>query len=358
MTDTPKLGLTYLEASQAQKHVTVNDALRQLDGLVQANVADKDLTAAPGSPSTGDAYIVASGATGVWAGQDDKLAVYHDTAWYFYTPVAGWLVYVTDEADFYSYNGSAWVTFLSTFGGPFLPMSGGNLTGPLGINGGTTDASNQLVANLDAALFNNDGDSVVMKLNKNATGDDASLSFQSAFTAYAQMGLLGNNDWSLKVGASATTALVAKQATGAVELTQHPKFSGYCNYDQYNAAGAWFKVDVNVLRHNDQAAVSGGTFTAPHDGYYSFGGGVRHKINGTPADLVTIGFSVNGANPTPDTQAMVGNAGWSADDNTFANTTAVLKLSSGDTVELWCYFTTNDAYVTADYNYFHGVQIA
>lgn len=114
MTDTPKLGLTYLAASQAQKHVTVNDALRQLDGLVQASAADKDLTAPPGSPSPGDAYIVAAGATGVWAGQDGKLAVYHDTAWYFYTPAAGWLVYVADEAKFYLFDGTAWGLFGST----------------------------------------------------------------------------------------------------------------------------------------------------------------------------------------------------------------------------------------------------
>ena len=52
--------LPYLLAAQAQKHVTHNEALRLLDGLVQLAVLDRDLTAPPGAPADGDRYIVAS----------------------------------------------------------------------------------------------------------------------------------------------------------------------------------------------------------------------------------------------------------------------------------------------------------
>lgn len=349
MTDTPKLGLTYLEASQSQKHVTVNDALRRLDGVVQAGVIDKDLSAPPGAPATGDAYIVGAAPSGLWAGKAGNLAIWHDTAWFFYVPSDGWRVYVQDEATLYIYDGS-WSPFASS-------LTGANIWG---VNA-TADTSNRLSVTSPGVLFNAETDDIALAMNKATATDDARILFETGFSGRALIGLLGSDDFSFTVspdGSTYTQALAIDKDTAAVDLPQHPKFSGYCSYDQYNAAGAWFKVDINNTRHNDQAALSGGTFTAPHDGYYSFGGGVRHKINGTPADLVTVGFSVNGANPTPDTQAMVGNAGWSADDNTFANTTAVLKLAAGDTVELWCFFTTNDAYVTADYNYFHGVQIA
>jgi hypothetical protein len=44
----------YLFAAQAQKHVTVNEALRLLDGLVQLAVLDRHLTAPPASPADGD----------------------------------------------------------------------------------------------------------------------------------------------------------------------------------------------------------------------------------------------------------------------------------------------------------------
>ena len=58
MTDTANLGLPCIEAAQAQKHVTHNEALRMLDTLVQLAVLDRDLTAPPGSPSEGQRWIV------------------------------------------------------------------------------------------------------------------------------------------------------------------------------------------------------------------------------------------------------------------------------------------------------------
>ena len=51
--------LPYLLAAQAQKHVTVNEALRLLDGLVQLAVLDRHLTAPPAGPAGGARYIVA-----------------------------------------------------------------------------------------------------------------------------------------------------------------------------------------------------------------------------------------------------------------------------------------------------------
>lgn len=124
MTDTPKLGLTYLEAAQAQKHVGVNDALRRLDGVVQAGVIDKDLSAPPVGPATGDAYIVGAAPSGLWAGQADNLAIWHDTAWFFYAPSAGWIVYVEDEDAFYKYTGASWSVF-----GAVTTTSGGATRG-------------------------------------------------------------------------------------------------------------------------------------------------------------------------------------------------------------------------------------
>jgi hypothetical protein len=50
---TTNLLLPYILAAQAQKHVTHNEALRLLDGLVQLSVLDRDLTAPPDSPADG-----------------------------------------------------------------------------------------------------------------------------------------------------------------------------------------------------------------------------------------------------------------------------------------------------------------
>jgi hypothetical protein len=45
------LGMPYLMPSQAQKHVTHNEALKALDALVQLSVMSKSGNAPPGSPS-------------------------------------------------------------------------------------------------------------------------------------------------------------------------------------------------------------------------------------------------------------------------------------------------------------------
>jgi len=104
MADTDNLQLPLLAASQAQKHVTHNEAIRGLDALVQLSVIDRDLATPPGSPTAGDRYIVASSATGDWAGEEGNIAAYQDGAWAFYTPQNGWLCLVEDENQLLKYN--------------------------------------------------------------------------------------------------------------------------------------------------------------------------------------------------------------------------------------------------------------
>jgi len=110
--ESAKLRIPYIAAAQAQKHVTHNEAMTLLDTLVQLSVLDKDLTVPPGSPAEGDAYIVASGATGAWLGWDNRVARYIDGEWRSYLPGsgagAGWLAWVLDEDAMYRFDGAAW----------------------------------------------------------------------------------------------------------------------------------------------------------------------------------------------------------------------------------------------------------
>jgi Protein of unknown function (DUF2793) len=114
--ESAKLRLPYIAASQAQKHVTHNEALTLLDTLCQASVIDRDLTAPPLSPSEGDCYIVASGGTGAWIGWDNRISRFIDGEWRSYLAGAGsgegWLVYVQDEDALYVFTGSAWQQLL------------------------------------------------------------------------------------------------------------------------------------------------------------------------------------------------------------------------------------------------------
>jgi hypothetical protein len=108
--ESPNLDLPYLLASQAQKHVTHNEALRMLDGLVQMSVKDRHLATPPGSPAEGDRYIVPAGATGDWSGWAGSVALYSDGAWLRLAPNGpGWLAWVEDEKVVLVWSGTAWV---------------------------------------------------------------------------------------------------------------------------------------------------------------------------------------------------------------------------------------------------------
>lgn len=68
----------------------------------------------PVSPTTGDRYIVPSGASGAWSGQTNKIATWNGS-WLLTSPVRGCTTTVTDEQNtgtVVTYDGSAWVSRL------------------------------------------------------------------------------------------------------------------------------------------------------------------------------------------------------------------------------------------------------
>jgi len=113
---TTKLLLPYILAAQAQKHVTHNEALRLLDGLVQMSVPDRDLTSPPGSPVDGDRYIVAIGATGAWSGWDGDIALFGDGIWFRLPKQVGWRAWVEDEGTLVVWDGAQWYDLSGVIG--------------------------------------------------------------------------------------------------------------------------------------------------------------------------------------------------------------------------------------------------
>jgi hypothetical protein len=209
MADSTQLAMPYLEAAQAQKHVTHNEALRVLDAVVMLAVLDRDLAAPPGSPAAGDRYLVASGATGAWSGRDGRIAAWQDSAWSFHVPQQGWRLWAADEGILLVFDGTSWVG-AATQDAAFI-----------GVNT-TADTANRLAVSSSSALFNHAGDDVRIKLNKNADGDCASVVFQRGFSGRAEIGVIGGNDLALKTstdGAAFDTGLsLVAAANGAPRL--------------------------------------------------------------------------------------------------------------------------------------------
>ena len=187
MDNTPNLVLPYIQAAQAQKHITHNEAIRGLDAIVQISVVDRDLSVPPGSPVEGHRYLVASSPSGAWSGHAGKIAAWQDGAWMFYAPKAGWVAYVADEGILIVYSGSAWNA-----------VSSSSSVALLGINA-TADTTNRLSVSSTASLFNHVGNGHQAKLNKNGAGDTASFLFQTGFSGRAEMGTTGDDDFHFKV---------------------------------------------------------------------------------------------------------------------------------------------------------------
>jgi hypothetical protein len=108
MTDTPRLALPAIEAAQAQKHVTHNEALVLLDCLVQPAVESRALAAPPGSPAEGASYIPAASASGAWSGWDNAIALYSGGGWQRIAPVSGLKAWVKSERLTLTYEDGVW----------------------------------------------------------------------------------------------------------------------------------------------------------------------------------------------------------------------------------------------------------
>ena len=247
---TANLSLPYLISNQAQKHVTLNESLRAIDGLVQASILSRLEADPPISPSEGDRYLVATSATGDWAGQEGNLALYADGGWLFYTPQTGWRVWVKDEALFLVFDGSSWRDT--------VPDKLQNLT-RLGLNA-TADASNPFLAQLNALLFNalytgsgGTGD-LRAKLNKEASGNVLSLLFQSNYSTRAEVGLVGDDDFLFKVSPDGSVfyeGLRIDKNTGQISFP-----SGFSAVERLQLRERLGLADPNVVLRNHVTGAS------------------------------------------------------------------------------------------------------
>lgn len=113
----PISGITYnwdLGSSTYKAEMDAN--LRQIGITMNASVISK-LSADPGSPSDGDAYIVDPTGTGAFSGQDNNIAVYElaTTTWLFFTPSKGMTCFLQSGLQLIAFDGSTWSTNAFTF---------------------------------------------------------------------------------------------------------------------------------------------------------------------------------------------------------------------------------------------------
>jgi hypothetical protein len=229
MAETDHLGLPFIEAGQAQKHVTHNEALRLLDVAVQLAVTSVS-SSPPGSPAAGERRIVGASPAGAFSGHADEVAAYQDGAWVFAAPKPGWRAWNIAEETLLVWNVAEWTEFSAGEGGG---GGGGGEFDPenvdfLYINGADPEdettklavRSNDILLDAVTAAEAGTGD-VRLQLSKEDTGDTASVFFSHDFDGRAEFGLVGSNDFRLKVSADGetwVTSLLVNPADGIVSL--------------------------------------------------------------------------------------------------------------------------------------------
>ena len=204
--NSPRLYLPFLQPSQAQKHVTHNEALRRLDLIVQLSVVAMNASTPPPAPAQGEIHAIGTAPTGDWTGQAGKLAAWLDNSWHFVTPQPGWRAWDHSSDGLKIWDGAVWID-------PPTPTQ--NLSG-VGI-ATVHDSTNRLSVRSPATLLTHDGAGHQLKINKADAAETASLLFQSNWTGHAEMGLSGSTGFSIKVspdGATWTDALNFDPTTG------------------------------------------------------------------------------------------------------------------------------------------------
>lgn len=253
MTNTTNLGITLIAQSQAQKEVTANQAFTTIDALMNVGAIDRGLDTPPGSPLDGDLYIIGSSPTGAWAGQAGNIA-YYQSGWKFITPNEGMTLWVNDEDLLYTFDGSAWnssggggggagalddlsdVAITSVANYHILQYDGTNFVNQLNIDNvskvginATSDSTNKLSVSSAAVLFNHNGSNSQVKVNKSSGTDTASHLFQNGFSGRAEFGLIGDDNFQVKVssdGSSWNQSYVITASSGDIEFKQDVTFSG------------------------------------------------------------------------------------------------------------------------------------
>ena len=101
---------------ESQWRQATNQALSKIDATISLSVLNVEQITVPATPTLGDRYLIGTGASGVFAGRANQLAVYGYSAngtqqWNYYAPINGLVAYETSTTYTWIYQTSttSWV---------------------------------------------------------------------------------------------------------------------------------------------------------------------------------------------------------------------------------------------------------
>ncbi|UXT97812.1 DUF2793 domain-containing protein [Agrobacterium tumefaciens] len=320
---TARLRLPYILPSQAQKHVTHNEALQRLDAIVQLTIKAA-VAAPPENAAEGDCFLLTPDAAGDWACKGGRLAFRQDGAWLFIVPQPGWTAWFATESKYRLLQDGSWRD---------MPLPATGRQERLGI-GAEADDTNRLALASPASLFTHaeeDG-SHRMTINKAAKADTATLLFQSSWSGRAEMGLAGHDGFSIKTSVDGTswhTALLCS-GDGRVSMPNRPLAvaglpSGTTKPANGSAAGfSVLFIAEGGFALGETLGTGGRELVVPAKGLYL--AALSLAVVSSSGHRVTL--FINGA------AASFGMTGNASTSGTQQSATSILPLDAGDRLRL------------------------
>lgn len=117
---------------------SASNVFATMDDLVGTNITElvaviSQTNTPPGSPASGDRYLVSTAPTGVWIGKNNQIAEWNGASYDYTVPVTNNTVYITASLTTKRYNGTSWVAYAGTA----LLQNGNTLGAPVSV--GTRD---------------------------------------------------------------------------------------------------------------------------------------------------------------------------------------------------------------------------
>jgi hypothetical protein len=214
MSSSSRLGLPYLAAGQAQKHVTVNESLLRLDALTQLTAVSATTSTQPASPTDGDIYLLPDGKSGAaWdAMANGALAYYRDGYWEEITPKQGWRCLAIDTEALYVRGGGSWWRAAASSERRLLFTPGGD-----GVTSIYRISTTRIQNPRTAAIASISGDLLTL------TTSTAILFFDNAFMA----GVSYVRIWNTTKTPAESAWVKAQPAAGQLQVTDAANVTGW-----------------------------------------------------------------------------------------------------------------------------------
>lgn len=253
MEHTIRLDLPFIQASQAQKHITHNEALLKLDQITQLSVRSQSFDAPPTDPIEGDRYIAPVPST--WPDATAAhLYSFEAGAWVKVTPQHGWMAWVQDTQTLVVFDGTDWVPALGQAALANLTVKGSN-------------------AYFEATA---QSEHFYLTLAKSLAAQRLGLGFNGTDGAQALLELTDTDTLRITVTKDGTTyrdALAVDLNDGIVSMGTTPRCEVSTNYDNYISADTATAINLNqaITNPTELHDAATGTLVIPKDGTYMLG---------------------------------------------------------------------------------------